>query len=109
MPEAFYNAQANVLASGSVYKLWYPNYLVLSGSPTLAKNKTSVHRFNISTRSLDYVIGTFKMNNYDTIGPVVLSKLASNASGFPGNNDATFESQCKNCLPTLFNNSKYFQ
>ena len=108
MDANFYNAQANVLSSGSVYKLWYPNYTVLSSNSVLASNKTSVHRFNISTRSLDYVMGTFKIVGYDTPGPPIISKISTdNTKGFYGSNDATFESQVKNGLPVLFNNSKY--
>ena len=108
MDANFYNAQANVLASGSVYKLWYPNYTVLSSNSVLGSNKTSVHRFSVSARSLDYVMGTFKVVGYDTPTFPVISKLATdNAAGFYGTNDSTFESQCSAGLPVLFNNTKY--
>ena len=107
MDANFYNAQANVLSSGSVYKLWYPNYTVLSSSSVLAHNKTSVHRFSISSRSLDYVMGTFKLQNYDTPFPPVITKCAVNDDGFFGNNISTFESQVKHGLPYLFNNTRY--
>ena len=107
MSPEFYKAQENVLSSGSVYKLWFPNYTVLSSSSVLASNKTSTHRFSLSSRSLDWVMGTFKLYDYDVSGPPVISKLSSNSSAYYGLNDATFESQCRSGLPVLFNNSKY--
>jgi hypothetical protein len=109
MPEAFYQAQNSLLSSGSVYKLWFPNYAVLTSTPVLAINKQGTHRFSISTRSLDWVIGTFKLPNYDTVSPPLISKLATpdNANIYFGSANATFENQVKNGMPLLFNNSKY--
>jgi len=66
MPPEFYSSLANTLGSGGVYKLWFPNYSVYTGNPVLATNKNSVTSFSISTKSLDYVIGTFRIPNYDT-------------------------------------------
>jgi hypothetical protein len=31
MPSYFYEAMANVLASGTIYKLYYPNYQIFTG------------------------------------------------------------------------------
>ncbi len=59
MSEAFYQAQASLLSSSSVHKLWFPNYAVLSSTPVLARNKQGAHRFSISTRTLDWGIGIF--------------------------------------------------
>ncbi len=34
MPSYFYEEMANVLASGTVYKLYYPNYQIFTGKST---------------------------------------------------------------------------
>jgi hypothetical protein len=108
MPEAFYQAQASLLSSGSVYKLWFPNYAVLTGTPVLAVNKAGTHRFSISTRSLDWVMGTFKLPNFDIPTTPLISKLnADNTQRYLGQKEYTFENQVKNGMPLLFNNSRY--
>lgn len=108
MPEAFNQAQASLLSSGSVYKLWFPNYAVLTGNSVLARNKSGTHRFSISTRSLDWVIGTFKLPNYDTVSDPLISKFSDgNDNIYFGTPTATFENQVKNGMPLLFNNTRY--
>jgi hypothetical protein len=108
MPEAFYQAQASLLSSGSVYKLWFPNYAVLTGTPVLAVNKAGTHRFSISTRSLDWVMGTFKLPNFDTPTTPLITRLSTgDAQRYLGTAATTFENQVKNGLPLLFNNSRY--
>ena len=77
MPPEFYIAEANALTNGAVYKFWYPNYSVFTGNPTLATNKTSTHRCSVSTKSLDYVLGTFRLPAYSTPGPP-LNSIISN-------------------------------
>lgn len=108
MPEAFYQAQASLLSSGSVYKLWFPNYAVLTGTPVIAVNKAGTHRFSISTRSLDWVMGTFKLPNFDIpTFPLNSKRNADNTQRYLGQAIFTFENQVKNGMPLLFNNSKY--
>lgn len=108
MPEAFYQAQASLLSSGSVYKLWFPNYAVLTGTPVIAVNKAGTHRFSISTRSLDWVMGTFKLPNFDIPTTPLISKInADNTQRYLGQSIFTFENQVKNGMPLLFNNSRY--
>lgn len=109
MPEAFYQAQASLLSSGSIYKLWFPNYAVLTGNTVQAVNKAGTHRFSISTRSLDWVIGTFKLPNYDTVSAPLMTYLAvaNNANIYFGNSGTTFDNQLKNGMPLLFNNTRY--
>ncbi len=52
--------------------MYFPNHTVQSGRPVPANksgrpvpanNKATTERFSISTNSLDYVIGTFRMAN----------------------------------------------
>lgn len=108
MPEAFYQAQNSLLSSGSVYKLWFPNYAVLTSTPVLARNKQGTHRFSISTRSLDWVMGTFKIPNYDVPAlPLITKTSADNDNIMFGDPTTTFENQLKAGMPLLFNNSKY--
>ena len=76
MPPEFYQSLSNTLGSGGVYKLWFPNYSVYTGNPVLATNKNSVTSFSISTKSLDYVIGTFRLPNDDVEGPVLNTRLS---------------------------------
>ena len=68
MGPVFDMAAANVLGNGSKYKLWFPNYTVQSGRPVPSNNKATKERFSISTQSLDYVLGTFRLPGYDTPG-----------------------------------------
>ena len=108
MPEAFYQAQNSLLSSGSVYKLWFPNYAVLTSTPVLAINKQGTHRFSISSRSLDWIMGTFKVPNFDTPAlPLITKTSADNDNIMFGDPNATFENQLKAGMPLLFNNTKY--
>ena len=60
-------AAQNVLGNGGKYKLWFPNYTVQSGRPVSSNNKATTERFSISTQSLDYVLGTFRLPGYESI------------------------------------------
>ncbi len=63
--------EASRLASGAVFKLWFPNYSVQSCPSVTSLNKQGVNRTSISCRSLDWVMGTFQLPNYTTIeGPL---------------------------------------
>ncbi len=112
MPSVYYQATANALASGEIYKLYYPNYSVFTGNPVNSASKAGTMRISISTKSLDCCIGTFRAanfndNNNDT-NSVVLSQLSSPYMDRFGEDKCTFENQVKNGKPVLFNNSKYF-
>lgn len=112
MPSVLYQATANALASGEIYKLYYPNYSVFTGNPVNSASKAGTMRISISTKSLDCCIGTFRAanfndNNNDT-NSVVLSQLSRPFWGRFGEDRCTFENQVKNGKPVLFNNSKYF-
>ena len=65
MPREFYDSLANSLGNGTTYKLWFPNYSVYTGNAVTATNKNCTTSFSISTKVLDYVIGTFRLPNYD--------------------------------------------
>ena len=41
MPSYFYEAMANVLAAGTVYRIYYPNYTMFTGQPTTNKSGTT--------------------------------------------------------------------
>ena len=68
-------------------------------------------RFSISTKSLDYVIGTFRATNHDNntndTNKVVLSSTSRPFSGAFGEDKCTFDNQVRSGKPVLFNNSKY--
>lgn len=112
MPPEFYQSQANVLESGEIYKIYFQNYSVFTGSPVLSTSKTSTMRVAISSKSVDYCIGTFRACNFDdnidATNQVLLSKLSNGYMGQFGNDAYTFENQVKSGKPILFNNSKYF-
>jgi hypothetical protein len=108
MPSEFYDAEYNALKSGAIYKLWFPNYSVYTGNSVNARNKTSVNSFSISTKSLDYVIGTFRIPRYDQPGPVLNTRL-SHVDGLEyGTGYATAESQISAGLRRVYNQSRYF-
>ena len=108
MGPEFDMAMSNVLKSGRTYKLWFPNYTVQSGRPVPANNKATTERFSISTQSLDYVIGTFRLPNYDTIGQPLNTILSTQDSLEEGLTRATAEEQTNAGLRRVYNQSKYF-
>ncbi len=108
MPAEWYNAEASVLSSGHTYKLYYPNYSVITGNPAICNNKAGTHRFSISTKSLDYVIGTFRIPNYDTPGQVLNTVFATQVNLEEGNYNSTAENQIAAGCRRVFNQSKYF-
>jgi len=108
MPPEFDAVMANVLGSGRKYKLYFPNYTVQSGRPVKSNNKATTERFSISTNSLDYVIGTFRLPNYDQIGYPLNTLLSSQNSLEEGQTIATAESQYNAGLRRVYNQSKYF-
>jgi hypothetical protein len=67
LPSEFYQLEASKLASGAVFKIWFPNYSVQSCTSVLACNKTGTNRTSISCRSLDWVMGTFRLPTYTTL------------------------------------------
>jgi hypothetical protein len=108
MPAEWYAAEASVLSSGHTYKLFYPNYSVITGNATPCVNKAGTHRFSISTKSLDYVIGTFRLPTYDTPDLPLITKAASQASLEVGLSVATAENQIAAGCKRVFNQSRYF-
>lgn len=107
MPE-FDQIAANVLRSGAKYKLWFPNYTIQSGRPVPSNNKGTTERFSISTQSLDYVIGTFRLPNYETIGQPLNTILSAPKSLQEGQTAATAETQINAGVRRVYNQSRYF-
>ena len=101
-------AEANVLQSGRKYKLWFPNYTVSSGRPVPANNKTTTERFSISTQSLDYIIGTFRLSNYDTISQPLNTVFSIQNALEEGLTKCTAEEQVSAGLRRVYNQSRYF-
>jgi hypothetical protein len=108
MGPEFDMVMANVLNSGRKYKLYFPNYTVQSGRPVPSNNKATTERFSISTNSLDYVIGTFRLPNYDTIGQPLNTVFSTQNSLEEGLTNGTAESQINAGLRRVYNQSKYF-
>jgi len=108
MPREFYDSIANTLGNGGVYKLWFPNYSVYTGNPVLATNKNCTTSFSISTKSLDYVIGTFRIPNYDQPNEVLNTLKSKPDSLEVGETLATAESQISAGLRRVYNQSRYF-
>ena len=102
-------AVANALDRGYKYKLWFPNYTVQSGRPVPSNNKATTERFSISTQSLDYVIGTFRLPTYDTIGFPLNTILSSQDSLEEGLTRATAEEQISAGLRQSFEKKSSFK
>jgi hypothetical protein len=98
----------NVLGSGAKYKLWFPNYTVQSGRPVSSNNKATTERFSISTQSLDYVLGTFRLPEYDKIGQPLNTILSTQDSLEEGLTRATADEQVNAGLRRVYNQSRYF-
>ena len=108
MPSEFYEAESNVLGSGGVYKLWFPNYSVYTANAVNALNKSSTNTFSISTKSLDYIIGTFRIPNYDTPGLPLNTRISPTNALEYGATFATVENQISSGLRRCYNQSRYF-
>jgi hypothetical protein len=108
MGPEFDAAAANVLGNGSKYKLWFPNYTVQSGRPVPSNNKATTERFSISTQSLDYVLGTFRLPGYETIDQPLNTIFSSQNSLEEGLTTATAEQQINAGLRRVYNQSRYF-
>ena len=109
LPQEFYMSEASKLASGTVFKLWFPNYSIQACQAVPVGNKKGVNRTSISTRSLDWVIGTFRLNQPDYIQEVINTWPPVPANlGLTGANRFTWEYQVKSGARRLFNNSRYF-
>ena len=109
LPSEFYMSQAAKLGSGSTYKFWFPNYSVQSCASVDAGNKAGVNRTSISCRSLDWVLGTFRLPNYTTVElPLNAMPPATAVLGPNGATKYTWEAQVRAGLRRLFNNSRYF-
>jgi hypothetical protein len=105
MPAYFYEVMANVLASGVVYQLYYPNCQIFTGQST--KNKSGTTRSTISTRSLDSCIGTFQVANRDTVSAVLNSSICAASAGEFGNASSTASNLIDNVSTRVFNQSEY--
>ena len=109
MPQEFYMGQAAKLGSGTVFKLWFPNYSIQSCASVPVGNKKGVNRTSISTRSLDWVLGTFRLPNYTTLAePLNSLGPAPSNTGNVGKTQYTWEAQVRAGNRRLFNNSRYF-
>ena len=113
LPQAVFDAMSSVLASGSVYQYWYPNYYSLTGTP-VDVDKSGSMRASLTTSSLDMLIGTFIVQNRDTqkqpvIGNAVAKKVSAQTKGEFGDGSLTFNNIVNYHAPqTCFNQSKYF-
>jgi hypothetical protein len=109
LPSEFYMTEASRLVSGTVFKLWFPNYSVQSCPTVAAGNKQGVNRTSISCRSLDWVMGTFRLPNYTNIEAPLNSLWQSPSRLGPvGQGKYTWKYQVLAGLRRLFNNSRYF-
>ena len=106
MPSYWYEALANVLAAGTVYKIYYPNYTMFTGQPTT--NKSGTTRFSLTTKSLDYCIGTFQVASRDTFSTVLNSSISGATSGEYGNSTYTVGALINAGAQRVFNQTKYF-
>ena len=101
--------ESSKLASGAVFKIWFPNYSVQSCPAVTAVNKQGVNRTSISCRSLDWVMGTFRLPTFTTIeAPLNTLTPSPAATGLVGQSIYTFDSQVRAGMRRLFNNSRYF-
>jgi len=109
LPQGFYMSEASKLASGAKFELWFPNYTVQSCASVACGNKGGVNRTSISCRSLDWVLGTFRLPQYTTIEAPLNTLPPSPAQfGCESQNKYTWEDQVKAGLRRLFNNSRYY-
>jgi hypothetical protein len=81
---------------------------VQSGRPITSNNKGTTERFSISTQSLDYVLGTFRLPNYETEGLPLNTRFATQDSLEEGLTASTAEQQVDSGLRRVYNQSRYF-
>ena len=86
MPNSYDIAVASVLESGSIFKLYFPNYVTFTGQ-SVALPRTSTSRFSISTQSLDMIISTFQVQDREVQQAPILGLHNANGWGsLPGDN-----------------------
>ncbi len=73
-----------------------------------ALNKSSTNTFSISTKSLDYIIGTFRIPNYDTPGLPLNTRISPTNALEYGAAFATLENQISPGVRRGYNQSRYF-
>ena len=101
LPSEFYMSASAKLGSGGSYKLWFPNYSVQSCASVDADNKAGVNRTSISCRSLDWVLGTFRLPNYTTVeAPLNAMPPAPASLGPNGATKYTWEAQERSWITT---------
>ena len=105
-PPEIYAAMRDVLASGAVYKLYYPNYQPFQGAAT--SSKTGSLRFNLTTESLNMLIGTFQVPTRDTLAVPVNSFISDRTQCEYGLSKATLSNLIANGQAITFNNARYF-
>lgn len=110
MPGSYYSAVASLLESGSVFKLYYPNYVTFT-STAQALPKGGTTRFMVSTQSLDMVISTFQTSDRTTQQYPILGDLSNNYVSIDnewGSYKKSFDYARLLGVQKLLNNSKYF-
>ena len=81
---------------------------VYTGNAVLASNKTCATSFSISTKSLDYVIGTFRIPSYDVPNTPLNTSISSEKALEVGETKATAKSPFSAGLRRVYNQSRYF-
>jgi hypothetical protein len=82
--------------------------LAIGRNPVLATNKNCNTSFSISTKSLDYVLGTFRIPAYDSPNLVLNTLKSSSDSLEVGDTLATADSQISAGCRRVYNQSRYF-
>lgn len=100
MPQSFYDDVRKDLIDNAVYSIYYPHYNTFYGEAKTTKAGST--RFNISSQSLDYLVGTFLVQNRETVQlPYVTFNSHTDA--------ATHETRVSTGRVKTFNQSVYFQ
>lgn len=100
MPDSFYDDIRKELVNNATYSIYFPHYNTFYGQA--ATTKANSTRFSISSKSLDYLVGTFLVSNRETNQLPYSTFTAWNDATTHDNKVATGEVKA-------FNQSVYFQ
>lgn len=101
----YYDVMNRLIDSGN-YKIHFKRYVLYNDATTTDRGID--YRVMVNSECLNYVLATFRPNNYTTLSNPVNTLISPVSTGHTGVYQATIDNQIAAGLPYTFNNSKFF-
>ena len=101
----YYNVMKQMIEAGN-YRYHFKRYVLYSDVATTSRQID--YRMVVNSECVNYVLATFRPNNYGTIANPVNTLISPCSAGHTGVYQATIDNQIAAGLPYTFNNSKFF-